>query len=101
MKDGVECEMCTFKFKDGVRCVIDPTNCGSYKPKSPDKVLGDTIFACVGCPNKFCCDIRDTHTHGEIAKRLEVIMTGWRNHKSIISEMIDSIDRLIKELEGE
>jgi len=36
---GVKCGACQFKFLDGVRCVIDPAKCGSYKPKSPDKVL--------------------------------------------------------------
>ena len=39
-------------------------------------------------------------TRSEISKRLEVEMSDWRNHKIIISELIDFIDRLIAELEG-
>ena len=100
MKDkGVKCDTCKFKFLDGVRCVIDPVKCGSYKPKS-DKVLGDAIFACVGCPNKFCCDIRDTHTRSEIAKRLKKITERPDEVGFSCSIFREDFDRLIKELEG-
>jgi len=53
-------------------------------------------FACVGCPNKFCCDIRDTHTRSEIAKRLKAYM---EEYEGDISLVLFKIDRLIKELE--
>ena len=38
------CDTCQFKFLDGVRCVIDPVKCGSYKPKSPDKVHNTVTY---------------------------------------------------------
>ena len=72
----IKCDKCTFKFKDGVRCVIDPTICVSFKPKIqntithmpsqfnpvPDKVLGDTVL-----------------TKGQIANSLQVSIAGVLN----------------------
>ena len=77
------CETCKFKFKDGVRCVIDPTNCGSYKSKSPDKVHNTVTYL----PSQFnpVPDIPDevledtVLTKGQIAKSLEVSIAGVLN----------------------
>jgi len=48
---GVKCDTCTFKFLDGVRCVIDPASCGSYKPKSPPDKSCET---CLNYKNHSC-----------------------------------------------
>ena len=116
MKDkGVKCGACQFKFKGGVRCVIDPAKCGSYKSKSPDKVLGDTVVKkeinCEACradcvvpigkrinqPVPLWCSAYQS----EFDKALEDIikvLKAWYPYCQTLQGQLE-FDRLIKDLE--
>ena len=73
----------------------------SYKQRQPKpapaKLLGETVLP--GLQHSVIAQAQDATTRSEIAKVLKVEMVGWRDHKIIISELMDFIDRLIAELE--